>query len=51
MFMDAQDRITFTRSTFRYGNSTAIVIPAQYNVTPKTTLEVVIKLADTQAHK
>ena len=45
--MDAQDRITFTRSTFRYGNSTAIVLPAQYNIGPKTLLKVTISLADT----
>lgn len=48
--MDAQDRITFTRSTFRYGNSTAIVLPAQYNIGPKTLLRVTVTLADSPNH-
>lgn len=41
--MEVGDKITITRKTFRYGNSIAIVIPAQFNIPEQTPLKVTIE--------
>lgn len=44
--MEVGEKISFTRKTYKYGNSVGIVIPAQIRVVPGTTLKVVIERVD-----
>ena len=44
--MDPGQVITFMRKTFRYGNSVALVIPAQFEIEAKTPLKITIELVD-----
>lgn len=44
--MEPGQSITFTRKTFRYGNSVALVIPAQFDIDAKTSLKITIELVD-----
>ena len=41
--MEVGEKITITRKTFRYGNSIAVVIPAQFKIPEGTPLKMVIE--------
>lgn len=47
--MEIGEKISFTRKTYKYGNSVGIVIPAQIRVVPGTTLKVVIERVNPNA--
>lgn len=49
MSMEIGEKISFTRKTYKYGNSVGIVIPAQMKVIPGTTLKVTIERIDPTA--
>lgn len=44
--MESSDRITFTRKTFKFGNSSAITIPSAFKIPVKTELKITVEMAD-----
>ena len=46
MSMEVGEKISFTRKTYKYGNSVGIVIPAQLRVVPNTVLRVTVERID-----
>ena len=41
--MEVGEKITITRKTFRYGNSIAVVIPAQFKIPDGTPLKLTVE--------
>ena len=41
--MEVGEKITITRTTFRYGNSIAVVIPAQFKIPDGTPLKLTVE--------
>lgn len=41
--MEVGEKITITRKTFRYGNSIAVVIPAQFKIPEGTPLKMTVE--------